>query len=808
MNVESPMDLFILAAEDEIASNIFLKKTLKRYVNNFFVAEDGLQAWAYFQENKDKIDVVITDINMPNMDGLSLAEKIRELNREIPIVLQTAFDDKQILLKAIELGVYQHLLKPINIKNLEIILENIYKNKQICIEHKKNIEYNNILSKALQESISLVAIINKDNKIQFVNKSLSKFLNQQPDQIIGTYLTDYAFDARTPDDFNNFINSVDNHQPYQGEILFSSSLTDPFWATITYTPFFDENGDHSYSIVILDDITNKKLHEDQLIKLNTVLDKLVKKRTAELEATNQALNEEIAKRIQYELELTEAKDFAEKANEAKSIFLAKVSHELRTPMNGILGISSILKNMNFDDKTKKFIDTIYSSSENLLSIINDLLDFSKIKMGKFEAVKVAFDFYNEIDETLTLLEQIALNKNLSFFYRIDETIPKLLFGDAGKLKQLITNIAGNAIKFTKEGFVNIEIKRVDETDDNVKIEFVVQDSGIGIPENKKNWIFESFMQLEPLMTRNYGGTGLGLSISKEIVDLMQGTIFFESKLGSGTTFFFSVVLDKNSQSDLPEQNLTIELPSAELINQLEMQNSIRFILYADSNKQNQTQLANLLSSSGITIYSVDSGREAIDFYSLKPSDIVLINTQIEQTNIIDTTVEIRKKEVDFNKHTPIIAVNNFNSTFDIESAYTYGIDYYIDIPFNANQVMNLLNEISLKFKNQLFDFDIKEIINTNSKEIIFKVIEHFSQMYQPLLSDLEKSIELEDYKSIFEASDKIRHSLSGFGVLRTVGLATKISKKAIQKDMSNVDVLFNALRWEVEQIAKQIKEIN
>ena len=556
MNVKYPLDLYVLAAEDEFASNLFLKNLLKKYVTNFYVAADGLEAWAYFQENKNKIDVIITDINMPNMDGLKLSEKIREINQEIPIVLQTAFDDKNILIKAIELGIYQHLLKPVNNNNLEVVLENLYKNKIIKQDYLKNVHYNSILSKALQESISLVAIINNLNKIEFVNKSFSKFLNKPTDQIIGTDLSDYAFDARTPDDFNQFISSIENHQPYQGEILFSSSLTDPFWATITYTPFFDDYGNYTYSIVILDDITNKKLYEDQLVKSNIILDKMVKERTAELEAINQSLNEEISKRIQYELELTEAKDFAEKANESKSIFLAKVSHELRTPMNGILGIASILKNMNFDDKTKKFVDTIFSSSENLLSIINDLLDFSKIKMGKFESIKVEFDFYNEMDETLTLLEQIALNKNLSFFYRIDETIPKVLYGDAGKLRQLITNIIGNSIKFTKEGFVNIEIKRIDETDKNIKIEFIVQDSGIGIPENKKNWIFESFMQLEPLMTRNYGGTGLGLSISKEIVDLMQGSIFFESKLGSGTTFFFSVVLDKY---DGTEQKPAIDL---------------------------------------------------------------------------------------------------------------------------------------------------------------------------------------------------------------------------------------------------------
>ena len=163
--------------------------------------------------------------------------------------------------------------------------------------------------------------------------------------------------------------------------------------------------------------------------------------------------------------------------------------------------------------------------------------------------------------------------------------------------------------------------------------------------------------------------------------------------------------------------------------------------------------------------------------------------------------------MDFNKHTPIIAVNSANNPFNKESAYNYGVDYFLELPFDINQLLILLNEISSQLTNQLFELDLKEIINNNSKEIIHKVIEHFSEVYQPLIVDLQKAIDMEDYKSIFEASNKIRYALSGFGVLRTIGLATKISKKALQKDLNNIDILFNALKWEVEQIAKQIKEL-
>lgn len=392
-----PLNLNLLVAEDEVASSLYLKTILSKYVSgNVVMAQDGQIAWEYFQKNRDTIDVVITDINMPNVDGIDLSKMIREVDIKIPIVFTTALDNNSFLKIAIELGVYQYIIKPVKSNNIEQVLLEIYDRKIKEIQFNQQYEYNKILSRALEESISMIMILDNNNVIQFVTKSFREFLRTAQDKFIGKKITDFVFDAQNPEEFQRFIDSVENYQNYSGEILFITSLGEPFWSSITHTPFFNENNEYIYAVDIVEDITAKKLSQEQLRKSKEMLESIVERRTQELIEVNNQLREEINRRKKYELELSEAKDYAEKANEAKSIFLAKVSHELRTPINEILGISSIMKDMKLEAKATKFVDIINISAENLLSIINDLLDFSKIKSGKFSLAKSPFNFIEEI----------------------------------------------------------------------------------------------------------------------------------------------------------------------------------------------------------------------------------------------------------------------------------------------------------------------------------------------------------------------------------------------------------------------------
>ena len=799
-NHSFPLNLNLLVAEDEVASSLYLKNILSKYVSgNVVMAKDGQIAWEYFQKNQDTIDVVITDINMPNVNGIDLSKMIRMVDNKIPIVFTTAQDNNSFLKIAIELGVYQYILKPVESNNIEQVLLEIYDRKIKEIQFNQQYEYNKILSRALEESISMIMILDNNNVIQFVNKSFREFLRTAQDKFIGKKITDFVFDAQNPEEFQRFIDSVENYQNYSGEILFLTSLGEPFWSSITHTPFFNENNEYIYAIDIVEDITAKKLSQEQLRKSKEMLEAIVERRTQELIEVNNQLREEINRRKKYELELSKAKDYAEKANEAKSIFLAKVSHELRTPMNGILGISSIMKDMKLDAKATKFVDIINTSAENLLTIINDLLDFSKIKSGKFSLKKSPFNFKEEITQTIELLVPSSENKSLELFYKIDDKIPEILYGDVDRIKQVLWNILSNAIKFTKEGFINLTINLKNIENNIAEIEFIVQDTGVGIPDNKKEIIFDSFMQLEPLMTRNYGGTGLGLSISKEIIDLMDGNIYFESTLGKGTTFFFTLKVE------LTEPNQEIE----KLIDIVEFDpenTSLNYFLLIEPDTETQELIGDMLSETNIKLYYSDNTIEAIDIFKMNPTDVIIISNKLEQSYFEKFISEIRKIEIDFKRHIPIIITYNISEPVNKDYFNSLGIDYFLPKPIKPKELTELLNDISLNNTNHIVEIDLEELMNSSSKEVIQKIIDHFIENYKPLLDILEKSIEESNYRKIYENSSKIRTQISNFGVFRSVQLATRIAKKAIENDPTNMDVLYNALKWEISQIVNYLNQ--
>ncbi len=800
-NYTFPLSLNLIVAEDEIASSLYIKTLLKKYISgDLWMAKDGATAWDYFQQYGNKVDLIITDINMPKMDGIELSKRIRSLDENIPIVITTAFDNTSLLKEAIEVGVYQYILKPVQSKQIEQVLLDIFERKINEIRLKEQQEYNKILSKALEDSISMIAILDNEQKIQFVNKSFRDFLKTSLDKFIGKKITEFAFDAQNPDEFQKFIDSVENKQSYSGEILFITALGEPFWGLITHTPFFNENNEYTYAVDIIEDITAKKLAQEQLRQSKETLEKIVERRTQELIILNNQLKEEIDKRIKYELELAEAKEYAEKANEAKSIFLAKVSHELRTPMNGILGITSIMKDMKLDEKAAKFIETINNSAENLLNIINDLLDFSKIKSGKFTLYPRYFNFFDEINQTIDLLKPIAQNKSLELISNIDEQIPKTLFGDIERIKQVLWNILSNAIKFTKEGFISVQIKLIGINDDKAEIEFIVQDTGIGIPDNKKDLIFESFMQAEPLITRNYGGTGLGLSISKEIIDLMEGTIYFESKLGKGTTFFYTLKIDTKEPQN--EAKLKID----EKVNLATENKNLNYILVVDPDKETQNNINELLSETNIKTFFADNHFEAIDIFKLNPTDVIFISTEIGNDNFFKLIDKIRTIEIDLKKHFPIVALYNISEPINCDYYNSKGVDYFLEKPIKAKSLTDTLNEISIDKTKHIIDIDLNELLNSRSKEVIQKIIDHLITNYQPLLQKLDNAIKESNYRKIYDYANQIKSQISNFGVFRSVQIAMRIAKKAMENDGENMDLLFNALKWEIENIVHYLNE--
>jgi len=639
----------LLYIDDEKHNLVTLQVSIKKWYE-VFTLESPLEALELIE--KEKIGVVITDQRMPGMSGLELAEKIQENFEDVIVIILTAYDDSNVMLKAINQGgIFRYMLKPYDIKDLRQTLKNAFDTYELRLKNRGLV--NDLLKQnrelSLQErkyrlifdhSPLGIAHFDKNGKITRFNKRFSeitasscrfhslKLLTQSPNHKIASVLHK-TLETNTPETFEGAYERI------EGEAIPVRAI---------FTPIKEEDTNDGV-VMLIEDLSE----------------------------------------IQKQEELKKQVTIAKEAARFKQNFLAEMSHEIRTPLTGVIGMTEVLRRSGLNDQQMEHVSMLRQSGDDLKIIINQVLDYSKIEAGKIPLNITTFPIKNIFQKAEKLFQSIC-NKPITFHAQIDPRLPEVIEGDELRIMQIINNLVTNAVKFTKEGSITLASEREthNSTSNEYTIKFSVSDTGKGIPEEMQKILFTPFTQIEDEDSESIEGTGLGLAICKELAKLHGGEIGVTSQAETGSTFWFTLRVKANTviQTANPQQE---QQENAKTIAPIK-------ILLAEDNRTTRNVLKLLLKSQGHQITIATNGEEVLQKFTPDNFDLVIMDIQMPVMDGIAATQKLKELHQNL---PPIVGLSANALEGDREKYLSLGLDEYLTKPFSQEDFHQVLKKFEL-----------------------------------------------------------------------------------------------------------------
>jgi PAS domain S-box-containing protein len=624
-----------------------LKSDLIYKLTSFERAIDAIQTL-----KRKEFDCIFLDYRLQGIDGLTMLKRIQSLGVTTPIVSITSQGNEKLAVEMMRAGAFDYFTKDqISEEKLHRILTNV---ETFHRERAQRFAAENEL-REITKNLAEAQEIAQLGSWKYDLKENTGYWSDHAYKLFGF---DIKKDTATYDKFLSIVwdkdlervketfNKVSSTKEAQ-DIVFQINHPDGMkWISTRAQPVLDDDQVVTSIVGTSQDITQQK---------------------------------------EVEVELVDAKQKAEAAAEAKTDFLSNMSHEIRTPMNAILGLTDILfKEKNMTPKGMDNLKLIKYSADNLLIIINDILDFSKIESGKVTLEHISFSPKKIVDNLLQTLNIKAEEKGIKLIGKVDDDVPEQVMGDPYRINQIFINLTNNAIKFTDKGEAIIRIKLAEKKEKSVRLYFSVEDTGIGIPEDKMATIFESFTQAQTDTTRLFGGTGLGLPITKRLIEMQGGKIFVESVHKVGSKFFFELDFDPAEVSKEQKSVTTIEEPTA--VKDLKGAH----ILVAEDNAVNQMLIKQILGLWNVDLTVVGNGRLAVEAAATGKHELVLMDLQMPELTGYEATAGIRALEDEIISNMPIVALTAdvFQETKD--RVMSSGFNNYVTKPFKSDILYNTI----------------------------------------------------------------------------------------------------------------------